>query len=196
MALLGGACSSAMRVERASGLGKTPYKRIIVAAGIDHLEMRTIAEDAFAMERAAEADIVPSVQILQAGRGYEPDEMSRTISGSGADAVAIVNVSGAGRDSVRFPSFTAGNVCTMWVGRVCRQRVASAAVVSDTRPWLAFDIELYEMGTGRMMWKAEVRTGGRNREGAEAILRRLAHDVVAAWEKDGVVVRPVPPSAR
>lgn len=186
-ALLLVGCSSAMQVERASGLGKSPYKRVMVAAGIDHLETRTIAEDAFAMERAAEADIIPSVQILQAGRGYEPDEMSRAVLGSGADAVAIISVADAGRDSVRYSSLAPNTVCTMYVGRVCRQRATTAPVVQETRPWLKFDIEVYEMATSRMMWKAQVRTGGRSREGAAALLRRLAHDVVATWEKDGLV---------
>lgn len=183
------ACSSAMQVERASGLGQRPYRRVMVAAGIDHLQTRTIAEDAFAMERAAEADIIPSVQILQAGRGYEPDEMSRAVSGSGADAVAIISVADAGRDSVRFANLAPTTVCTMYVGRICRQRVTTAPVVQETRPWLKFDIEVYEIATSRMMWKAQVRTGGRSREGPEALLRRLAHDVVAAWAKDGLVAR-------
>jgi hypothetical protein len=129
------------------------------------------------------------VQILQAGRGYEPDEMSRALSGSGADAVAIINVAAAGRDSVRFANFGPGSVCTMYVGRICRQRVQTIASVQETRPWLAFDIEVYDMATSRMMWKAQVRTGGRSREQAPALLRRLATDVVAAWKKDGLIAR-------
>ena len=44
-ALVMGGCSSAMNVQRAPGLGKSPFKRLVVAAGIDSLALRRVTED-------------------------------------------------------------------------------------------------------------------------------------------------------
>jgi hypothetical protein len=185
-------CSSAMKVQKAPGLGVKPYRHVVVAVGIDHLDTRKLAEDAFASERASDADVIPSVSILEAGRGYEPDEMQRALTRGGADAVAIVSVVRMGRDSVKYgPTTQPALVCLLWAGRTCRQYgVARSTAADDVRPWMRFNVELYEMASGRMLWSAEVRTTGRNTDTPEVILRRLAHDVVQGWQKDGVLAKP------
>jgi hypothetical protein len=184
------ACSSAMQVQRAPGLGKTQYHHVVVAIGIDDLLLRRSAEEAFAVERASAADIIPSVAVLEANRGYEPEEMQRVFTQSGADAVAIVSVVRDGRDSVKYATVYPQRVCLLAAGGRCRQWGVGLPATEDTRPFMRFTVELYEMTTGRMMWTADIRTNGRNRDNSEAILRRLAHDVVAAWQKDGVLSRP------
>jgi hypothetical protein len=181
-----------MEVQRASGLGTKQYKHLVVAIGINDLPTRTLAEEAFALERATEADVLTSVSLLEANRGYEPDEMQRIFVRNGADAVAIVSVDRVGRDSVRFSNNQQpGYICLLWAGRTCRQwGISSSARAEETRPWMHFNIELYEMGTGRMMWTAAVRTNGKRTETPEDILRRLAHDVIQSWQKDGVLTKP------
>lgn len=191
--LLGG-CSSAMRIQRAPGLGKNPYRRVVVAVGIDDLPLRQLTEDAFAVERATEADIVPSVQLMKAGRGYEPDELSRELTRAGADAVAIIAVSGAGMTNIELQPLGIQGSCVSRAGPVCRKPLPMLATKGEPRPWASFRVDVYAMATAQLVWTAEVRTNGLKDEQMPQILRRLAHDVVQAWQKDGVVSKPTPRS--
>jgi hypothetical protein len=197
------ACSSAMKVERAKGLGATKYKHLIVAVGINDVEMRKYAEEAFAEERAGPADVVPSSSVLELTRGYEDDEVERAFRAANADAVAIITPNGAGREKVVYATNmgtngrgTRGRVCAFGTKLGCIYWATVYDKWEDPRPWVNFRVELYEMKTGRMMWAADVRTTGRPNESTRAILRRLATDVVASWQKDGVLSRPTTTASR
>ena len=192
-ALGAGGCSSAMRIQRAPGLGKIPYHRIVVAVGIDELPLRQLTEDAFAVERATEADIIPSVQLMKAGRGYEPDELSREFTRAGADAVAIIAVNGFGMTNIEMQPLGIQSSCVSRSGFICRRPPPMLATKGEPHPWASFRVDVYAMATAQLMWTAEVRTNGIKDERMPQILRRLAHDVVQAWQKDGVVSNAAPP---
>lgn len=189
-ALSVGACSSAMRIQRAPGLGKNPFHRVVVAVGIDELPLRQLAEDSFAVERVTEADIIPSVQLMKAGRGYEPDELSRELTRAGADAVAIIAVSGAGMTNIELQPLGIQSSCVSRSGSICRRPAPMLASKGEPHSWASFRVDVYAMATAQLMWTAEVRTNGIKDEQMPQILRRLAHDVVQAWQKDGVVSKP------
>jgi hypothetical protein len=187
-ALLG--CSSAMRVERARDLGATKYKHLVVAIGVDDIPLRKLAEESFAGERATQADIVPSTSLLESNRGYEPDEIERAFRAINADAVAIITPNGAGRENVVYATnIHPGRVCGFGTKLGCIYGASVRVKSEGARPWVNFNVELYEMSTGRLMWTADVRTSGRPNETSISILHRLARDVVHAWEKDGVLAR-------
>ena len=188
--LFASGCSSAMRVQRAPGLGKNPYHRVVVAVGIDELPLRQLTEDAFAVERVNEADIIPSVQLMIVGRGYEPDELSRELTRAGADAVAIIAVSGFGMTNIEMQPLGIQSTCVARAGPTCRQPRPVLATKGEPHPWASFRVDVYAMATAQLMWTAEVRTNGIKDEQMPQILRRLAHDVVQAWQKDGVVSKP------
>lgn len=188
-ALLATACSSAIKVQRAPGLGKRAYHRVVVAVGIDELALRRFTEDAFAGERAGEADIIPSTELMREGRGYEPDELTRELNRAGADAVAIIAVNGAGITNIELQPLGIQSSCVLRTGVACRKPAPMVATKGEPRPWASFRVDLYDMATATLMWSAEVRTTGTKDERMPEILRRLAHDVVQVWQKDGVVSR-------
>ena len=188
--LVGVACSSALKVQRAPGLSKKPYHRVVVAAGIDELPLRKITEEAFATERLAQADVVPSVTLLTAGRGYEPDELNRELARAGADAVAIVALTEAGNTAIEMQPLGVQGSCVNRTGPQCRRPLPMTTNKGEPKPFATFRVDVYDMATAQLMWTAQVRTPGRTGETAPVLLRRLAHDVVQAWQQDGVLTRP------
>ncbi len=197
LALLSSACASTRMTSMvAPDAANTAYRRILVLAAYDDLEMMQAAElrmqavgSASARNRAGAlvcdpvcrapgemSEFIPAHTILFPGREYSAEELRAILHEHRIDATLILSPTAAGVSESYVPP-TLVTSCSRWGSTTsCTSRPVGGGTIR--RPWATYAARLYDARTAATVWIATSRTNGSMMSDASSLIASMAQETL------------------
>lgn len=182
-----GCASTSVSTLRNPAIGNIAYSRILVSVPFQDIGLRRYAEYKFVKDfQDAGIYAFPAVDLLPPIKQYTPDEIKQVIEKNSIYAVMVVTLTDTGRSQSYVPqaSQTSSSATVYGNSIYGTSRTTTSGGYYISKPTMNFEINLYDVKTGDVAWKATTFTGGNAYAHTDTMINSLADDVVKKYQDD------------
>ena len=165
-----------------------PFSRVVVLVDVEDPVLQRDAEKRFVREFDSKGvEAIAYSRLMRPMIEYATDEQMRILEADGADAILFVSRTSSGARSSYVPqrSTTKGKV-NPYTGKITAKTTTSGGYTM-TKPWANFTVELFNLGSGGVVWIGYSETRGNAYSRSKTLLRSLADKATGQLVKDGIV---------
>ncbi|MCH8854374.1 MAG: hypothetical protein IID41_17240 [Planctomycetes bacterium] len=193
--LCSGCASTKMRSFADPQFKGHQYKRIVVAARLEHLDLQADAEDIFVKKFSKlDGEFIRSLDVLPPTREYDDDGLFSTLREHNVDAVLILRQTAYDEDvSTYSTSHGSLSANTYYYGpNATTYGSTSGSTTTHTirKPRVRHQVELYDVATKKMAWIGGSLTRGNAYARFKNLMDALARETRNELLDHGFVAKP------